>query len=159
MKKTENGQLSLKLWTNKTTNDLKCSWRGSIKEMTQVNIQSSGVTSLCPIIIAVMLSEKDLIKVLKEMTAKWYMFGCAMGISMANLDIIEDKGGMERYMTEMLGEWLNTGSATWEKLQEALRSVGNKRLASELGKHILKDQQERLTIKMFCSAVKTCSDN
>ena len=91
-----------------------------------------------------MLSEKEFIKALREMVADWYMFGCAMRMSTTDLDIIEDKGGLERYMKEMLGEWLRTGSATWEKLQEALRSISNKRLADELEKHRLKDQQERL---------------
>ena len=85
-------------------------------------------------------------KVLKEMTAGWYMFGCAMKISTTDLDIIENKGTMERYMKDMLEEWLKTGSATWEKLQEALRSVGNKRLAGELEKHKLKNQQKRLIV-------------
>ena len=94
-----------------------------------------------------MLSEREFITALREMTAEWYMFGCAMEMSTTDLDIIEDKGGLERYMKDMLAEWLKTGSATWEKLQEALRSVGNKRLASELEKHRLKDQQKRLTIK------------
>ena len=96
-----------------------------------------------------MLSEREFITALREMTAEWYMFGCAMEMSTTDLDIIEDKGGLERYMKDMLGEWLKTGSATWEKLQEALRSVGNKRLASELKDHKLKDQQGRLTINMF----------
>ena len=85
-------------------------------------------------------------KALREMTADWYMFGCAMKISTTDLKIIENKGTMERYMEDMLEEWLNTGSATWEKLQEALRYVGNRRLAGELEELKLKDQQKRLTI-------------
>ena len=94
-----------------------------------------------------MLSYKELIKALREMTADWYMFGCAMEMSTTDLDIIQSQGGLQLYMKNMLGEWLKTGSATWEKLQEALRSVGNKRLAGELEEHRLKDQQKRLTIK------------
>ena len=89
-----------------------------------------------------MLSEKEFIKELREMTADWYMFGCAMGMSTTDLDIIEHKGELERYMKKMLGEWLKTGSATWEKLQEALRSIGNKRLAIKLTVNKL-DQQQR----------------
>ena len=94
-----------------------------------------------------MLSETEFIIALREMTAGWYMFGSAMGMSTTELKIIENKGTLEQYMTVMLEEWLNTGSATWEKLQEALRFVGNKRLVGELEEYRLKDQQERLTIK------------
>ena len=71
------------------------------------------------------------------MTADWYMFGCAMEMNTTDLNIIQNQGGLQLYMKNMLEEWLNTGSATWEKLQEALRSVGNKRLASELENHKL----------------------
>ena len=91
--------------------------------------------------IAVMLSEKEFIKVLSEMTAEWYMFGCAMRMSTTDLDIIEDKIGMERHMKKMLEEWLKTGSATWEKLQEALGYIGNKQLADELT--AIKEEQQQ----------------
>ena len=101
-------------------------------------------------IIAVMLSEKEFIKELREMTAEWYLFGCAMVMSIADLDIIEDKGGMEQHMEEMLREWLKTGSATWEKLQEALRSIGNKRLASELTSN-KEEQQQRKQLQYCCA--------
>ena len=98
--------------------------------------------------IAVMLSEKEFIKELREMTADWYMFGCAMGIRTTDLDIIEYPGGLEQYMKEMLAEWLKTGSATWEKLQEALESIGNKKLASILTVNKL-DQQQRKQLQ-YC---------
>ena len=106
------------------------------------NIQSSSVFSLFCFIIAVMLSEKEFINDLREMTADWYMFGWAMGMSTIVLNIIQGKGGLERYMKEMLEEWLKTGSATWEKLQEALRSIGNIQLVSTLTDYKL-DQQQR----------------
>ena len=94
-----------------------------------------------------MLSEEEFIKALREMSADWYMFGSAMEMSTTDLNEIQNQGGLQLYMKNMLEEWLKTDSATWEKLQEALRSVGNKRLAGELEEHRLKDQQERLTIK------------
>ena len=90
------------------------------------------------------------------MTADWYMFGSAMKISTTDLKIIANKGTMEQYMKEMLEEWLNTCSATWEKLQKALRSVGNNQLAGKLEEYRLKDQQKRLTI---CIHVLFCSKN
>ena len=47
----------------------------------------------------------------------------------------------------MLGEWLNTGNATWEQLQQALISVGNKKLAMDIEKYkkedMTKKQQQR----------------
>lgn len=103
-----------------------------------------------------MLSEPEFIEVLKEMTAEWYMFGSAMNVSLPELDIIEDRDGMKRYMTDMLRVWLKTGLATWEKLQEAIRSVSNNRLADKLEDDKLKDQQKRLTI---CIHVLFCSKN
>ena len=103
-----------------------------------------------------MLSYEEFIKALREMTPDWYMFGCAMEMSTTDLDIIQNQGGLQLYMKNMLAEWLKTGPATWEKLQEALRSVGNRRLAGELEKHRLKDQQKRLTI---CIHVLFCSKN
>ena len=46
-------------------------------------------------------------------------------------------------MISMLEEWKNTheDSYTWETLQEALRVIGNNRLAKELEEHRLKDKQ------------------
>ena len=78
------------------------------------------------------------------MIPKWYQFGCALGISTTDLDIIkEGDGGSEVYMISMLEEWMKTheDSYTWETLQEALRVIGNKRLAKELEEHRLKDKQ------------------
>ena len=94
-----------------------------------------------------MLSEKEFINELREMTADWYMFGWAMGMSTIVLNIIQG-GGLERYMKEMLEEWLKTGSATWEKLQEALRFIGNIQLASTLTDYKL-DQQQRKQLQ-YC---------
>ena len=76
------------------------------------------------------------------MIPKWYQFGCALGVSIEDLDIIkEDEGGS--YMISMLEEWKKTDedSYTWETLQEALRVIGNNRLATNLEEHRLKDKQ------------------
>ena len=80
----------------------------------------------------VQLEFKDFIKQLREMTPSWYMFGCALRVSITDLDIIEDKGGSQRNMLAMLNEWMRTkpNDVTWENLQEALISIGNKRLSS-----------------------------
>ena len=79
---------------------------------------------------------------LREMTPRWYTFGVALGLSTTDLDIIEDEKGSRRYMITMLQEWMdNNQEATWEALQEALRQIGNKRLAAKLEEHKLKDKQ------------------
>ena len=65
----------------------------------------------------------------------WYTFGCALGVSTTDLDIIEDKGGSQRYFIAMLEEWIRTDNATWEALQEALTAIGNWRLAAKLEEH------------------------
>ena len=78
------------------------------------------------------------------MIPKWYQFGCALGVSTVDMDMIEE--GMV-YMTSilvtMLEEWKNTheDSYTWETLQKALRDIGNNRLAAQLEKHRLQDKQ------------------
>ena len=51
------------------------------------------------------------------MTSEWYTFGCALGVSTTDLDIIEDKGGLQRYMLAMLEEWMKVKQeyeVTWE---------------------------------------------
>ena len=79
---------------------------------------------------------------LREMTPKWYTFGAALGLSTTDLDIIEDEKGSQRYMINMLQEWMdNNQEATWEALQEALIQIGNRGLAAKLEKHKLKDKQ------------------
>ena len=76
------------------------------------------------------------------MTPKWYPFGVALGLTTTDLDIIEDEKGSQRYMINMLQEWMdNNQEVTWEALQEALRGIGNKRLAAKLEEHKLKDKQ------------------
>ena len=87
------------------------------------------------------------------MIPKWYQFGCALGISTTDMDIIkEDAGGSEIYMQSMLDEWNKTheDSYTWETLQEALRVIGNNRLAKELEEHRLKDKQG------YCNFSESC---
>ena len=78
------------------------------------------------------------------MIPKWYQFGCALGVSTTDMDIIKaGEGGSEVYMISMLEEWKKTheDSYTWETLQKALRVIGNNRLATNLEKHRLKDKQ------------------
>ena len=76
------------------------------------------------------------------MTSEWYTFGCALGVPTTDLDIIEDKGGSQRYLLAMLEEWMRTkqDEVTWETLQEALTNIGNRKLAVKLEEHKLKDQ-------------------
>ena len=78
------------------------------------------------------------------MIPKWYLFGWALGVSTTDMDIIkEGEGNSEVYMISMLEEWKKNhqDSYTWETLQEALRVIGNNRLAKELEEHRLKDKQ------------------
>ena len=78
------------------------------------------------------------------MIPKWYQFGCALGVSTIDMDIIkEGEANSEVYMISMLEEWMNTheDSYTWETLQTALKVIGNNRLATNLEEHRLKDKQ------------------
>ena len=84
----------------------------------------------------------NFIKELREMTPKWYAFGIALGLLKTDLDIIEDEKGSQRYMITMLQEWMDSSQeVTWEALQEALRQIGNRRLAAKLEEHKLKVKQ------------------
>ena len=85
-----------------------------------------------------------MVRKLKEMAPEWYTFGCALELSITDLEIIEDKGGSQRYLIAMLEEWMKTKQdeeVTWENLQKALISIGNMKLATELEQHKLKDQE------------------
>ena len=110
-----------------------------------------------------MLSEKEFIEVLKVMTYDWYKFGHAMGMSTTDLDIIKARSEVEQYMQEMLQKWLETGSATWEKLQEALRDIGSKGLAGELASELAAnkvEQQQRKQLQYCypCMCTGVCFD-
>ena len=84
----------------------------------------------------------DFTRELREMAPKWYTFGVALGLSTTDLDIIKDEKGSRHYMITMLKEWMdNNQGVTWEELQEALRQIGNRRLAAKLEEHKLKDKQ------------------
>ena len=76
------------------------------------------------------------------MIPKWYQFGCALGVSKIDMDIIKESEGRS-YMISMLEEWKKTheDSYTWETLQDALRIMDNYRLAAQLEEHRLKDIQ------------------
>ena len=78
------------------------------------------------------------------MIPKWYQFGCALGVSIKDLEIINDDACVSKdYMISMLEEWKKTheDSYTWETLQKALRVIGNYRLATNLEEHRLQDKQ------------------
>ena len=78
------------------------------------------------------------------MAHKWYLFGGALRIPLSILHQIEEcRGGLDRYRKDVLEEWLNTGEATWEKLQTTLIEVGNRALANELEEHKRKDSQQQ----------------
>ena len=86
---------------------------------------------------------KKFAKDLREMTPEWYPFGLALGLTMTDLNIIQEQTGLQCYMLAMLEEWMRTKGeeVTWENLQEALRNIGNRRLAGKLQDDKLDDQQ------------------
>lgn len=99
---------------------------------------------------------------LEDMTAEWYLFGCALKITPKVLGVIEDRDGLGRYMNAMLEDWLKTSEATWENLQEALINIGNRRLAKGLEKY--KQQQEgyyphslNLSPSLTSTSIITCT--
>ena len=99
---------------------------------------------LCVLLVcAVDLPFSEFIQELDEMAASWYLFGSALKIPVKVLNEIQNKGGMRSFMMAMLGEWLNTGNATWEQLQQALINVGNKKLAMDIEKYKKEDMTKK----------------
>ena len=94
------------------------------------------------LICAVDLPVEDFTKELDEMTAQWYLFGCALKIPVKVLKAIEQKGGMSRFMMAILEKWLD-GDATWEQLQQALINVGNRKLAEDIEKYKREDMKKQ----------------
>ena len=84
-----------------------------------MSLRVSSTEYLRPHIVDLPLDEFK--KALDVMAHKWYLLGGALRIPTDILNRIEEcKGGLDRYRKDVLEEWLNTGAATWEKLQTAL---------------------------------------
>ena len=78
---------------------------------------------------AVDIPPAKFIEELDEMASEWFLLGTNLGIPGKILRRIQNRDGLNVFMTNMLEMWLNTGEATWEQLEGALTVVGNKRLA------------------------------
>lgn len=69
----------------------------------------------------------------------WCHFGLMLGVPKLDLDIIDDRNPYSQYLLETLQYWMNNGdSVTWETLIDALRSIGNEKLARELENDYIK---------------------
>ena len=76
----------------------------------------------------------DLQKILQEVIPNWIHFGLMLGIPKIELDIIDDRNPYSQYLLETLEYWKNNGEFTWETLIDAVRRIGNEKLAKELEK-------------------------
>ena len=86
----------------------------------------------------------DVRKVLKagafQLDAKWYQLGLALGVKNFKLDQIRvnNIGDARACLTATLQTWIDTGSATVEKLVDVVAdptSIDNKNLAREIKKY------------------------
>ena len=69
----------------------------------------------------------------------WTHFGLMLDIPKLELDIIDDRNPYSQYLLETLEYWKNNGDYTWEALIDAIRRIGNEKLAKELEKdHIVR---------------------
>ena len=79
------------------------------------------------------------------MTDDWYWFGKSLGLSNTDLNIIKgQKNGLRYLIMTVLDEWIKVmgKEATWEALQQALISIGNRRLAAKLEEHKQRDKKK-----------------
>lgn len=75
---------------------------------------------------------KTLQDVLKECLADWCNFGLMLGVSKKDLDIIDDRDPLSQHLLNTLDYWLNNCDCSWEALIEAVRNIGNEKLARQL---------------------------
>ena len=54
----------------------------------------------------------------------WYILGTNLGIPGKILKVIQNRDGLNVFMTHMLEMWLDTGEAMWEQLEHDLTVVG-----------------------------------
>ncbi|XP_019864472.1 PREDICTED: uncharacterized protein LOC109593814 [Amphimedon queenslandica] len=76
----------------------------------------------------------DLQTILKEVIPNWIHFGLMLGIPKIELDIIDDRNPYSQYLFETLEYWKDNGDFTWETLIDAVRRIGNEKLAMALEK-------------------------
>ena len=58
-----------------------------------------------------------------------------LGISKRDLEVIDDRDPYANYLTNTLHHWMeNSDNVCWEVLIEAVRNIGNEKLARELEK-------------------------
>ena len=88
----------------------------------------------------------ELVELLVEVTPDWYMFGQNLDIPLFKLDGFKDDKGVDQCFSNMLNKWLNKGPC-WEDLIEALKQIGNKRLATEIEKKYLETVKSRLSFE------------
>lgn len=73
----------------------------------------------------------DLVDLLSDMIPSWFNFGVDLGISVPRLKEFKDDKGVDQCFIEMLRKWLTT-TPTWNDLVEALKRLGNSRLANQI---------------------------
>ena len=71
--------------------------------------------------------------ILGECLADWCNFGLMLGVSKRELDIIDDRDPLSKYLIQTLEYWIdNSDDRSWEVLIEAVRNTGNEKLARNL---------------------------
>ena len=91
------------------------------------------------------LGAGDLSNVLFDVTPKWYEFGECLDVPDTQLKMTENVAGIRACLNAVLKLWLQ-GSMTeepyWEDLVDALKRIGNARLARHIQEHYLQIKGE-----------------
>ncbi len=77
------------------------------------------------------MAAQDLVSLLKIVTPNWYIFGQSLDIPPPSLKTFKDEKTPDQIFSEVLEEWLNV-DPYWEDLVEALKRIGNRRLATKI---------------------------
>ena len=86
----------------------------------------------------VTLDAKDLSTLLKDVIPKWSVFGINLDIPPPVLDAFKDDKPVDQLFREMLGVWMK-GNPYWQDLVEALKQIGNRRLAMQIENKYIKE--------------------
>ena len=116
-----------------------------ISSVSLIDFHSFTETLACCCPFAVELGAGDLSNVLFDVTPKWYEFGECLDVPDTQLKMTENVAGIRACLNAVLKLWLE-GSKNeepyWEDLVDALKRIGNARLARHIQENYLQIKGE-----------------
>ena len=106
------------------------------------NTYTAHVCCMCVVLQDIHLTIDDFYDVQSELwraRQKWYNLGVRLGISIDELEVINQKSSVESKLNAVIISWLNKGNnCTWKSICDALRhhTVAMEALANKIGVNI-----------------------